>query len=92
MKKLPIVIATIFFGVIWSLYAVGYGVYGLLGFYLDASERGFRTTICGTSGCSNIEFILLVAWHIGVIFLIYIVPIIIIIYLVRTSRKKKIVK
>ena len=86
------VVAAIFFGVIWLFYAVGYGVYGLLGFYVDASKRGVITTICGTSGCSNIELILLVAWHIGVIFLIYIVPIIIIIYLVRTLRKKKIVK
>ena len=92
MKKLPMVVAAIFFGVIWLFYAVGYGVYGLLGFYVDASKRGVRTTICGTSGCSNLEFFLLVAWQIGVIILIYILPIVIIMYLVRSSRKKKKVK
>ncbi|MDO7484880.1 hypothetical protein Q5O89_00900 [Peribacillus frigoritolerans] len=70
-------------------WAVGFGYFGLLSFYADASEKGFRDTLCGTSGCSNGEFFLSVTWLFGVIFLIYILPIVIIIYLVRTRRRKK---
>jgi threonine/homoserine/homoserine lactone efflux protein len=80
--------ATIFIGGFWLFYAVGFGYFGLLSFYADASEKGFRATLCGTSGCSNAEFFFSVAWLLGIIFVIYILPFVII-YLVYRRRKKK---
>jgi threonine/homoserine/homoserine lactone efflux protein len=81
--------ASIFIGGVWLFFAIGFGYFGLLSFYADASEKGFRATLCGTSGCGTGEFFLNVTWLFGVIFLIYILPIVIIIYLVRRRRKKK---
>ncbi|KKI92771.1 hypothetical protein WQ54_07790 [Bacillus sp. SA1-12] len=88
-KIYNVVMASIFIGAFWLFFAVGFGYFGLLSFYINASEKGFRATLCGTSGCSNGEFFLSVTWLFGVIFVIYILPIFIIIYIVRRKRKKK---
>ncbi|RBW69613.1 hypothetical protein [Bacillus taeanensis] len=87
MWKLIILIVL---GTAWLLYAVGFAYFGLLGFWFHAAEKGFRPTLCGTLGCSDLDFFFSVVWLLGMIFLIYVLPIGIIIYFVTKKRKAKI--
>ncbi|XEC94486.1 hypothetical protein AB6A23_24765 [Paenibacillus tarimensis] len=87
--KVVIAIAAGVAGLIWLIFAIGFGFFGLLGFFANATEKGFRATLCGTAGCSNTDYFFSVAWLLGMIFLIYILPIIILILLVRKRRMTK---
>jgi threonine/homoserine/homoserine lactone efflux protein len=84
--KLTLVIAL---GLVWLFFAVGFGYFGLFGFLANASEKGFRTTLCGSIGCSELDYFFSIAWVAGMICIVYILPIALIIYLVHKRRKGK---
>ncbi|WP_442600094.1 hypothetical protein [Neobacillus sp. D3-1R] len=75
--------------VLWLLVAIGFGFFGLLGFITNVAERGFRTTVCGSLGCTNVEYILSIAWIVGMVLLVYILPILVMIYLFLKRNNKK---
>lgn len=71
MNKQPLII----WGIIWLFFAIGFAYFGLSGFILNASEKGFRATMCGSVGCSDREYLLSVLWLAGMVLIIYILPI-----------------
>jgi hypothetical protein len=80
----PILIGfAIIIGVIWLIVAIGFAFFGMIGFIITASEKGFRQTLCGTQGCTDTEFLHSILWLSGVTFVIYIIPIIIIYFIFR---------
>lgn len=74
---------------IYLVYAGGFTYMGLYGFFLKVMDNGFRRTLCGTSGCSNGEFLLNMAWLAGVILFIYVLLPWTVIYVARKWKMNK---
>jgi hypothetical protein len=75
-------------GIVWLSFAIGFMYFGLIGFFSKATQNGFRNTLCGSAGCSDLNFILTVLWLAGMILITYIMPIAIIILLILRMRRK----
>lgn len=84
MKSVFFIIA----GVIWLIVAVGFGYFGLLGFLMTSSQKGFRETLCGTSGCTDFDFFFSVLWLLGMVSVIYLLPIALVIYFISKRAGK----
>lgn len=83
-KPLYLIIA----GVIWFIVAVGFGFFGLIGFLTTSLQQGFRETMCGSSGCTNFDFFFSFLWLIGMVSVIYLLPIAAVIYIIRKRTGK----
>jgi hypothetical protein len=81
-KTIGIILSTL-----WGIYALTFGYFGLVGFGGEVSKEGLRKTLCGKMGCSNIEYYGSLTWLIGIVVLTYIIPLIIIIFWIRKSKK-----
>ncbi|XEC96708.1 hypothetical protein AB6A23_09335 [Paenibacillus tarimensis] len=87
MKLVLLVIAGII-GIIWFIVAVGFGYFGLLGFLASSSQKGFRETLCGSSGCTDLNFFFSVLWLIGMVSVIYLLPMALVLYFIRKRARK----
>ncbi|SFA86006.1 MULTISPECIES: hypothetical protein [unclassified Bacillus (in: firmicutes)] len=79
----------IFLILVWLFYAIGFALFGILGFVAEASEQGFRRTLCGIEDCSTAGFIYSVAWLCGMIIVIYVLPPILAILYFRKRKKNR---
>lgn len=77
----------IFWILIWLFFAIGFGYFGLSGFIIHATDKGFRATLCGSLGCSEREYLLSVLWLAGMVVIIYILPIFLFTYFIRKKKK-----
>jgi hypothetical protein len=89
LKKSTKMAMGIVVGLVWLFYAIGFMFFGVIGFVSKAVQHGYRNTLCGTMGCSDLEFTFSTLWLIGMVFVTYVVPIILIIFLIRRLRKQQ---
>lgn len=83
MKKL--LINSLF--ILWGVYALIFGYIGFAGFGVEVAENGFRQTLCGTTGCSNAEYIGSLSWLLGIAVFTYLVPICLLVVWLRKRKK-----
>ena len=88
LKKSTKMAMGIVVGLVWLLYAIGFMYFGVIGFVSEVVQHGYRNTLCGTKGCSHLEFTFSTLWLVGMVFITYVVPIVLILFFIRRLRKQ----